>query len=365
MKHISFDTGQVAHLDIVRYDVSCPWTSVAAQSSPLHLRHRRGVALLLHGITVFAEKWAPQLVAALNGIGLDVAIPTYGDRCASLPVLASALVDAVEPEVDRDTRVVVIGHSMGGMIAQEAALEIARRQWLLAAVVLAGTGAPYARCLMDNASLTRAAWGVWPDFCMCIRNHLNKIVHALLHDKDGSVDKIIAVIDQMFSETALDLDTTPAPLRQIMTGLRTSPCLRLRGIQSTYNQKCKGTRHEALGLDKFQRDVLHAKAVLDWLTNENSMRLDDMETKCILQNMNSLAPAIVLLNGTRDALFPMPHQDLLATFAPSQSTVYRLTTDSVGSGHALRALLDEDAGVCSLCAVLDGVLRNPQVYRRS
>ena len=112
---LSSARGNVAHVDVVRTGATCPWSTNLTDDRRVL---RRGAILLLHGITCFGERWAPQFINALCKIGLDVLIPTYGDRCSSIRGIAQALRTEVGRLVDRrSTRIIVLGHSMGGMIA--------------------------------------------------------------------------------------------------------------------------------------------------------------------------------------------------------------------------------------------------------
>lgn len=145
-----------------------------------------GAALLLHGYTSHSERWAPELLKQLNEIGLRVVLPTYGEDFPSIRKVAKEALDAAHAAAPyAGSPLVIIGHSMGGMLAQEAVSEALHRRdaWLgkghpdgaspprreqqespamdppmpLAAAVLAGTGAPAALALRREPHLTEVA----------------------------------------------------------------------------------------------------------------------------------------------------------------------------------------------------------------
>ncbi|MDE2146094.1 MAG: alpha/beta fold hydrolase [Burkholderiales bacterium] len=101
--------------------------------------------LLLHGIGGGRAIWAPA-VAAFGRAGVDaraIDFPGYG-AAPGRPTM-DAMVAAAAAEIDRSERtgagpVVVVGHSMGGLVAQEL---VARRAAPVRALVLACTSASF------------------------------------------------------------------------------------------------------------------------------------------------------------------------------------------------------------------------------
>lgn len=96
------------------------------------------VVVLLHGYGSHGEGWSTDFIAALLSAGCRVVIPTYSDAFESI-VGASANVlqvckDAVAIRVregnteTKTPKVIVVGHSMGGMIAQEMAYVVESRR---------------------------------------------------------------------------------------------------------------------------------------------------------------------------------------------------------------------------------------------
>jgi len=167
----------VRHDGVVGVDVIDPgnaWISPTAANVPV-----AGVALLFHGYTSHSERWAPELLKQLNELGLRVVLPTYGEEFPSIRQVAEEAIDAAQAAAPHEgAPLVILGHSMGGMLAQEAVYESLRRRdaWLseqrsrhrpqspttsvpmpLAAAILAGTGAPAALALKREPQLTATA----------------------------------------------------------------------------------------------------------------------------------------------------------------------------------------------------------------
>ncbi len=102
--------------------------------------------LMLHGIgggrQAFARQMAPLVDAGFHAVAWDM--PGYGHSLIvdpySFETLADEcieLIDVLAPE-----RLVLVGHSMGGMVAQEVAARAPER---IAALVLAGTSAAFGK----------------------------------------------------------------------------------------------------------------------------------------------------------------------------------------------------------------------------
>jgi len=126
---------------------------VLVRDAPLaHLRWGRGerVAVLLHGVGGGREAWGD----SISGTGSALAqagytaiapdLPGYGDSVsvdpydmASLAARVVALIGALQPK-----RCVLIGHSMGGMVALELMVLAAER---VQALVLSGTSSAFGK----------------------------------------------------------------------------------------------------------------------------------------------------------------------------------------------------------------------------
>ena len=102
--------------------------------------------LMLHGIgggrLAFARQMQPLAGAGFHAVAWDM--PGYGHSALVEPYTFETLadecielIDVLDPE-----RLVLVGHSMGGMVAQEVAARVPGR---LAALVLAGTSAAFGR----------------------------------------------------------------------------------------------------------------------------------------------------------------------------------------------------------------------------
>ncbi|MGY8523837.1 alpha/beta fold hydrolase [Paracidovorax citrulli] len=129
------------------------------QTDPQSERHANGVAtltagsgpvavVLLHGIGGGKSAWPAQLTALAQQGYRAVAwdMPGYGD---SPPIdsydfagLAAALVPVLDAERRQGRRVVLLGHSMGGMVAQEA---YAASPASIDGMVLSGTSAAFGK----------------------------------------------------------------------------------------------------------------------------------------------------------------------------------------------------------------------------
>lgn len=115
---------------------------LVADAPLAHLRwgERGPLVVLLHGIGGGREGWA-STGAALAAVGfraLAVDQPGYGLTPAVEPFDLAGMAAAVQRLIDwaGDRSAVVVGHSMGGMVAQEL---VARAPQAVSALVLAGT----------------------------------------------------------------------------------------------------------------------------------------------------------------------------------------------------------------------------------
>jgi pimeloyl-ACP methyl ester carboxylesterase len=110
----------------------------------------RGFAVLLHGIGGGSEAWSDELAAsgsALAAVGvtaLAVDLPGYGDSPVIDPLTIAAMADRVAALIATlpGQQAVLIGHSMGGMVAQEV---VATRPAAVAALVLLGTSSAFGK----------------------------------------------------------------------------------------------------------------------------------------------------------------------------------------------------------------------------
>jgi pimeloyl-ACP methyl ester carboxylesterase len=108
----------------------------------------RGHAVLLHGIGGGSDAWTDELaatgsvLAAADVTTLAVDLPGYGDSPRVDPLTIAAMGGRVAALIATlpGQRAVVIGHSMGGMVAQEVA---ATRPAAVAALVLIGTSSAF------------------------------------------------------------------------------------------------------------------------------------------------------------------------------------------------------------------------------
>jgi 3-oxoadipate enol-lactonase len=121
--------------------------------SPLaHLRWDGGerTVLLLHGVGGGRESWGDTLSGtgqAIAGAGwrvVAVDLPGYGDSAPVVPYTLAAMARAVLDLIDRidAAPVAVIGHSMGGMVAQELMALAPRR---VAALALMATSPAFGK----------------------------------------------------------------------------------------------------------------------------------------------------------------------------------------------------------------------------
>jgi len=109
-------------------------------ATPQSTRSRRQAVVFLHGIGGAARGWAPQVEAfskaGFHPVPLD--LPGYGARPPVDSMSFEDLARDVEAAIGRDDlqRPILIGHSMGGMIAQAM---LRRRPDGYRAAVLVGT----------------------------------------------------------------------------------------------------------------------------------------------------------------------------------------------------------------------------------
>ncbi len=121
-------------------------------------RHRAAgtgpTVLMLHGIGGGADAFAPQL-AGLSQLGLRAVAwdaPGYGSSEIVMPYTFEALADSaillIEDLITQsgELALTLLGHSMGGMVAQEVA---ARRPDLVKRLILAGTSSAFGK--LDGA----------------------------------------------------------------------------------------------------------------------------------------------------------------------------------------------------------------------
>lgn len=123
------------------------------------VRHSNGIAtlalgagpvavVLLHGIGGGKAGWPAQLdalaAAGYRAVAWDM--PGYGDSATIAPYDFAGLADALMPLLDAERgagrRVVLVGHSMGGMVAQEA---YARAPHAIDGMLLSGTSPAFGK----------------------------------------------------------------------------------------------------------------------------------------------------------------------------------------------------------------------------
>jgi pimeloyl-ACP methyl ester carboxylesterase len=106
--------------------------------------------VMLHGVGGGRDAWSDATsgtgpaVAGAGLLAVAVDLPGYGDSPTLSPYTMAGLAEAVErliAHVDA-RRTVLVGHSMGGMVAQEV---VARRPELVHALVLSGTSPAFGR----------------------------------------------------------------------------------------------------------------------------------------------------------------------------------------------------------------------------
>ncbi len=100
--------------------------------------------VMLHGVGGAKEAWQSTL-AALSGAGFRAIawdMPGYGDSAMIDPYTNEGLARALETLVDATgaARIVLLGHSMGGMVAQEA---LALFPHKISGLILSGTSAAF------------------------------------------------------------------------------------------------------------------------------------------------------------------------------------------------------------------------------
>jgi 3-oxoadipate enol-lactonase len=127
--------------------------STLVREAPLaHLRWGQGdkVVVLLHGVGGGREAWGDTISgtgAALAEAGyraIAVDMPGYGDSATIAPYDMAGLAAAVVALIDdlRPGRCALVGHSMGGMVAQEVMASAPQR---VQALVLSGTSPAFGR----------------------------------------------------------------------------------------------------------------------------------------------------------------------------------------------------------------------------
>jgi pimeloyl-ACP methyl ester carboxylesterase len=116
--------------------------------TPATIRKGAGgtAVVLLHGVGGGKEMWPTQLDALAGAGYLAIAwdMPGYGETPAIAPYGMAGLADSLGTLLDtlRDNRIVLLGHSMGGMVAQEAYAAFPER---IAGLILAGTSAAFGK----------------------------------------------------------------------------------------------------------------------------------------------------------------------------------------------------------------------------
>lgn len=123
------------------------FADVAYADPPARCGGIRKVVLLLHGYNTHAESWSPVFIGMLVRIGCRVVMPSYSDKFLTIAGAARDAAAVLEDAMRGapGACAVVVGHSMGGMIAQELAYlsESGPHSGVpLAGVVLAGTSTP-------------------------------------------------------------------------------------------------------------------------------------------------------------------------------------------------------------------------------
>ncbi|MGD9941835.1 MAG: alpha/beta fold hydrolase [Burkholderiaceae bacterium] len=102
--------------------------------------------LLLHGVSGGSAVWPPQMQALAEAGYRAVAwdMPGYGNSAPVAPYTMAALADALLALIHhlQAARTVLVGHSMGGMVVQEA---LARAPRCAQAVVLVGTSPAFGK----------------------------------------------------------------------------------------------------------------------------------------------------------------------------------------------------------------------------
>lgn len=132
---------------------SLPADFVPASAAPLaHLAWGAGrtTVLLVHGVGGGREVWAGpvsgtgEAIAAAGYRAVACDLPGYGDSPPIEPCDMAGLAGAVAALIEHlaAPRTVLVGHSMGGMVAQEL---VARRPGLVQGLVLSGTSPAFGK----------------------------------------------------------------------------------------------------------------------------------------------------------------------------------------------------------------------------
>jgi len=128
-------------------------TPTLVTGAPLaHWRWGAGAVavVMLHGVGGGRDAWSDAtggtgaVLAEAGYLAIAPDLPGYGDSPPVAPYTMAALADAVAALVESvgAARTVLVGHSMGGMVAQEL---VARRPGLVHALVLSGTSPAFGK----------------------------------------------------------------------------------------------------------------------------------------------------------------------------------------------------------------------------
>lgn len=338
----------------------------------------RKVVVLLHGYNTHGESWSPVFVSRLLRSHCRVVIPTYNHTFESIVGAAGDVIDMscdavsnlLGPSV---VKYVVVGHSMGGMIAQEVAYELESGQRCLpqqrarlCGVVLCATSVPARMWSGSRRSRTQALQQFQTGYSerqqallQLVEPAVTSIAHNVVRSAGadpggvGVDDEVRRTITQFLQSVHAVIATGKmlacmhakhGQQHPFAHWLMSTPSAQSRSLLSecertvprTFDELLERTRVErqhagaplrstAVGVHERVRNVAQLSAVLGWL---NGTACNHVVAQALTSPSGVLArtrPMYLLVFGGRDTLFPPHHMKHVA--------------DSIGEGASVTCVM--------------------------
>lgn len=327
-------------------------------------RCSKGTFVILHGWTSHAERWPVGFVRGLAERGHRVILPTYADTFQTIQTAASDLANIfADTEIYRCNhtsslpKVSVLGHSMGGMIAQELISYTASHPHLpfvLRNVILCGTGPPLSAHIR-NGPLPHIFLKGCADITSNMMAMMDSTIKSLIKYTNAPDRKAGAQVDK----TLHAFHSSFHALQQMFSGsskewIRT----KLSGIPAdSADLKAKLARCDknlvscASGVNTIVRDLRKLRAIIEWMchTPESDLVRSKIEARIRRSRMTCACMSGMIDEGARDDYLPPNVLIVMAAQDPVFPPYYAsLLKDNIGRNAHIGTVIFENDNHCML-----------------